>query len=64
VRRKALATSDFRLPAGYSIPLIALALCTWIASHATSGAWLMTAVLWIAGLLLYRLARSWTVAQS
>lgn len=59
VRRKAAAedrAAAYRVRGGYTIPLIGLALSTWIAAQSELRAWLVTAVLLLAGLVLYRLA--------
>jgi amino acid transporter len=61
VRSKASAEQRamaFRLPGGCGIPLVALALCVWIAAQAHLDAWLMTLALLGLGLLLYRCAHS------
>jgi amino acid transporter len=46
----------YRLKGGYTIPLIALALCLWIAAQSDLRAWLTTGGLLVAGLGLYALA--------
>ncbi len=43
----------FRLPGGYLIPSVAMALCVWIAAQAAPQAWLMTALLLGLGLALF-----------
>ena len=60
IRNRATAeekAAAYRLPGGYAIPLIALGVSLWIASHSTLNSWLLTAGLLAAGLALYRLAR-------
>jgi amino acid transporter len=47
----------FRLEGGYTIPLLALVLCLWIALQSTRDSWEITGALLIAGLLLYALAK-------
>jgi len=46
----------FRLKGGYTIPLIALALCLWIGAQSTIQAWQVTGAMLAAGLVLYSLA--------
>lgn len=50
-------TRAFRLKGGYTIPLVALGICTWIALQSDTEAWQVTGILLLAGLLLYWLAR-------
>ncbi|MEO1203906.1 MAG: APC family permease, partial [Pseudomonadota bacterium] len=60
IRRAATpeVTADaFRLPLGWTIPLVALALCFWIAAQAPLSAWLLTLGLMSVGLLLFAAAR-------
>lgn len=52
----------FRLKGGWTVPLIALGLCVWIALQSRADAWQVTGVLLLAGLLLYALARRARVA--
>jgi hypothetical protein len=47
----------YRLPGGLFIPLVALSLCVWIASHSPLRGWLMTGLLFAIGLALYWLAQ-------
>ena len=47
----------FRLPGGYLIPLLALALCAWLATHADARAWATAAVFFLIGSGLYGIAR-------
>jgi len=44
---------QFTLPGGYTIPLIALLLCGWLATHASMHTWLTTAVFFLIGSALY-----------
>jgi APA family basic amino acid/polyamine antiporter len=48
-----VAATAFRLPGGYIIPVIALGLCIWVASHSKLQAWLFTGGLLIVGLVLF-----------
>jgi amino acid transporter len=60
IRRAAapeVAAEAFRLPLGWTIPFIALALCFWIAAHAPMSAWLLTLGLMSIGLALFMAAR-------
>ncbi len=43
----------FNLKGGYTIPVIALGLCVWMASHSSAESWKFVAALLAAGLLLY-----------
>lgn len=45
----------FRLPGGYTIPLLAILICAWMASHSTLRDWLYFFALFIVGLALYLL---------
>jgi amino acid transporter len=59
IRRRADAEARaraFRLPGGFTIPVIALALCGWLALQSEPAAWRMTGLLLLAGLGLYALA--------
>lgn len=47
----------FRLPGGYAIPVIALLISLWIASHSGVDEWLLTGGLLGLGLALYGIAR-------
>lgn len=47
----------FHLKGGYTIPIVALCLCIWIAAQSSWDAWAVTGGLLVAGLLLYGLAR-------
>lgn len=47
----------FRLKGGYTIPLVALVLCLWIALQSSRDSWEVTGALLVAGLLLYSLAK-------
>ncbi len=60
IRRRADAQAReraYRLKGGYLIPAVALALSIWIAAHSTAYSWLVTSILLVAGLALYRLTR-------
>ncbi len=50
-------SAEFRLRGGLVVPLVALSLCLWITVQAQADAWLLTFLLWCAGLVLYRIAR-------
>ncbi|MDH3553204.1 MAG: APC family permease, partial [Gammaproteobacteria bacterium] len=43
----------FNLKGGYTIPIIALGLCVWMASHSSAESWKFVAALLAAGLLLF-----------
>lgn len=47
----------YKLIGGYTIPVIALVLCLWIAAQATAEAWVLTVQMLIVGLILYAVAR-------
>jgi basic amino acid/polyamine antiporter, APA family len=60
VRRQADAETlaqAYRLKGGYTIPVLALLLCIWIALQSTAYSWLLTGGLLVLGLLLYTVAR-------
>lgn len=60
VRRKAdeeTRANAYRLKGGYTIPVIALLLCLWIAFQSDAKAWLLTGGLLLLGLVLYAVAR-------
>lgn len=60
IRRRADAESrahSFRLKGGYLVPVLAFALCTWVAWQATVGSWQITGGLLLAGVVLYAVAR-------
>ena len=48
-----VVASAFRLPGGYTIPVIALGLCIWIASHSKPESWIFTGGLLLVGLALF-----------
>lgn len=48
-----VAANAFRLPGGYTIPIIAIGLCIWIASHSSLESWLFTGGLLLVGLALF-----------
>lgn len=43
----------FRLPGGYLVPLIAMAICLWLISNSTAESWRMLGILLAIGALLY-----------
>ena len=43
----------FRLPGGYTIPLIALAICLWLTAQSTAESWKMLGILLAVGGVLY-----------
>ena len=56
IRRRAdpeVRQRAYRLKGGYTIPLVALGLCGWMAVHSSAETWRFTAGLLGAGLLLY-----------
>jgi len=58
IRRKAdpeMQEQAFRLPGGLTIPILAIALCAWVASKASAQAWILLAGLLAAGLVLMTL---------
>jgi len=60
IRRNASATdkaNGFMLKGGYSIPLIAISLCIWIAAQSSLRAWQITGTMLVLGLFLYWLAQ-------
>ena len=48
-----VAANAFKLPGGFTIPLIALGLCIWIASHSKLESWIYTGSLLLVGLALF-----------
>lgn len=59
IRRQAdeeARAAAYRLKGGYTIPLIALGVCIWIASQSTARSWIMTFSLLAVGLVLYAVA--------
>jgi amino acid transporter len=52
-----VAASAFRLKGGYTIPVIALGLCIWMASHSSSESWIFVSKLLGVGLLLFGLEK-------
>ena len=48
-----VAANAFKLPGGYTIPVIALGLCIWIASHSKAESWIFTGGLLLVGLALF-----------
>lgn len=60
IKKKAdpeVAASAFKLPGGYTIPVIALGLCIWVASHSKLESWLFTGGLLLVGLALFGLEK-------
>ncbi len=47
----------FRLPGGYTIPVLALGICVWMASHSSAESWAFVAGLLLVGLLLLGLEK-------
>ena len=67
IRRRATeeeAGKAFRLPFGFLIPGIALALCVWIATNAPANAWYLALGQLAVGLVLFLLARGRSVSVS
>lgn len=54
----------FTPPGNRLLPWVGLVLCAWIASHSPSGAWLVSAALLVAGLLLYVIANRSAVTRA
>ena len=54
---EAVRAEVFRLPGGYAIPVIALGISLWIASHSGVDEWLLTGGLLGVGIALYGVAR-------
>ena len=52
-----VAANAFKLPGGFTIPLIAIGLCIWIASHSKLESWGLTGVLLLVGLALFGLEK-------
>lgn len=48
-----VSANAFKLPGGYTIPAIALALCLWIASYSKLESWIFTGGLLLVGLALF-----------
>jgi amino acid transporter len=60
IKRKAdpeTVANAFKLKGGYTIPVIALGLCIWMASHSAARSWLFVAILLSVGLLLFGLEK-------
>ncbi|MDH3806864.1 MAG: amino acid permease, partial [Gammaproteobacteria bacterium] len=53
----------YRLKGGYTLPIIALGLCVWMASHSSAESWKFVAGLFGVGLLLFWLEQ-FTVRRS
>jgi amino acid transporter len=43
----------FRIPGGYTIPVVALILCLWVTSHSSADSWELTGILLLVGLAFY-----------
>jgi len=43
----------FKIPGGYTIPLVAFVLCLWLASHSSAESWQLVAIMLAVGLVLY-----------
>ncbi|MFQ5549298.1 MAG: APC family permease [Woeseia sp.] len=43
----------FKIPGGYTIPLVSLILCLWVASHSSAESWQLVGILLAVGLGLY-----------
>ena len=59
IRKKATdeeLADAYRLKGGYTIPVLALALCLWIGAQANARSWIVTGSLLAVGLVLYALA--------
>ena len=59
IRKKATdeeLADAYRLKGGYTIPVLALALCLWIGAQANTRSWIVTGSLLAVGLVLYALA--------
>ncbi len=52
----------FRLKGGYTVPLVAMGLCLWIAAQSSADAWMLIGGLLAVGLILYWLERRQTDA--
>ena len=52
-----VAANAFKLPGGYTIPVIAIGLCMWIASFSKQESWEFTGWLLLVGLALYGLEK-------
>ncbi len=60
VKQKAAVEAEageFRLPGGYTIPVLAFLLCLWVISHSPLDSWLITGGLLIVGLIPYFLTQ-------
>ena len=58
IKRQASAETReraYRLPGGYAIPVLGLAVCAWMAAHSSIDSWLYVAGLFAMGLALYGL---------
>ena len=59
IRRKAdpeTRQNAYRLPGGYAIPVVALAVCLWLVAQSEPSDWLRVSVLLVIGLALYAAA--------
>jgi positive regulator of sigma E activity len=43
----------FKIPGGYTIPIIAFVLCLWLASNSSAESWQLVGILLVVGLALY-----------
>ncbi len=50
-------TAIFKLPGGYTIPLIALLLSCWLVTHATADSWLVTGIFMVLGAVFYAMTK-------
>ena len=60
IKRKAdpeVVANAFKLPGGYTIPVIAIGLCMWVASNSKLESWIYTGVLMLVGLALFGLEK-------
>lgn len=49
--------APFRLPGGYTIPVIALALSCWLVAHASGQSWKLTGIFMLLGAIFYALTQ-------
>ena len=65
IRRKASDEAHaraWRLPGGYTVPIIALAICVWLVAQSQGEDWIKVSILLVVGLVLY-LAEKWYFAR-
>ena len=48
-----VVASAFKLPGGYTIPVLAIGLCVWVAFQSSLESWTLTGGLVLIGLLLF-----------